>query len=71
MQGYDLARKILSDNMDTLKSLAENLLELESLDGEQIEAIIRGEPISRPIAPVAATPEVHLFSDPEPEAGGA
>jgi cell division protease FtsH len=35
--------KILSDNIDTLKLLAENLLESESLDKDEIDAIVNGK----------------------------
>ena len=35
--------KILSDNMDLLHRLSEELLEREILDAEEIDRIIRGE----------------------------
>jgi cell division protease FtsH len=37
------AEKILTDNMDTLHRLAAALLEREILDGNEIDAVIRGE----------------------------
>lgn len=40
---FDRAIKILSDNMDVLHKLSEELLEREILDGEEIDRIIRGE----------------------------
>lgn len=40
---FDRAVKILSDNMDLLHKLSEELLEREILDGEEIDRIIRGE----------------------------
>ena len=43
MDAHDRTRKILTDNMDTLKRLAEALLEREVLDGEEIDSIIKGE----------------------------
>lgn len=43
MQGYDRARKILTENIDTLKNLAEALLEREVLDADDIEKVIKGE----------------------------
>ena len=37
------AEKILTDNMDLLHKLSEELLEREILDSHEIDAIIRGE----------------------------
>ncbi len=42
---YDSARKILEENIDLLHSLANSLLERETLDGDQIDKIIKGEKI--------------------------
>jgi len=42
------AEKLLQDNIDKLHALAKALLEFEILDGEQIDAILRGEKIERP-----------------------
>jgi cell division protease FtsH len=44
-EGYGLAWKTLDDNRDALIRLAEALLEFETLDSCDIEAIIKGEPI--------------------------
>jgi cell division protease FtsH len=43
MQSYERAQKILADNRNKLTMLAEALLEYESLTGEQIDAVVRGE----------------------------
>ena len=43
MEQYERAKKLLQEHQKTLKSLAEALLEKESLDGEQIDIIMRGE----------------------------
>lgn len=43
MENYDRARSLLSENLDTLHVLAKAILEFESLDGEQIDCIMRGE----------------------------
>ncbi len=45
---YDRAKKLLSDNIETLTSIAEALLEHETLDGEQIAKLTRGEKIDPP-----------------------
>jgi cell division protease FtsH len=44
-EGYRRAYTILEVNRDALVRLAEALLEYESLDGEQIEACIKGTPL--------------------------
>ncbi len=41
MENYDRAKKLLKDNINTLKALAEALLEKEVLDGPEIDEIIR------------------------------
>lgn len=42
-EGYDQAYKILKDNYDEFEKLAQGLLEYETLTGEEIEKVIRGE----------------------------
>jgi cell division protease FtsH len=42
-QGHERAREIIQTNMAILHKLANTLLEKEVLDGNQIEAIIKGE----------------------------
>jgi len=44
-QGYEKAKNILQQNMETLHSLAKTLLEKEVLDSHQIDAIIKGETV--------------------------
>jgi cell division protease FtsH len=44
---YQRAREILSENIDQLHLLAKGLLEHETLSGDEIRLIIRGEPIVR------------------------
>jgi len=43
-EGYDLAFKILSDRKEDWERLAEGLLEYETLTGEEIERVIKGQP---------------------------
>ncbi|MBX7147902.1 ATP-dependent zinc metalloprotease FtsH [bacterium] len=43
MTNYNRSKKILSDNIQNLHALALALLEYESLDGDQIDRVIRGE----------------------------
>ncbi|MEK6539607.1 MAG: hypothetical protein AABZ21_03080, partial [Deltaproteobacteria bacterium] len=42
MEGYNRAKKILVENIDTLHRLANALLEKEVLDGAEIDRIIFG-----------------------------
>ncbi len=42
------AKKILTDNLDQLKIIGAALLEYETLTGDEIKALIRGEKIDRP-----------------------
>jgi cell division protease FtsH len=42
---YEKAKEIIQTNMDTLHKLANTLLEKEVLDGNQIDAIIKGETV--------------------------
>ncbi|WP_158044978.1 ATP-dependent zinc metalloprotease FtsH [Skermanella pratensis] len=44
---YSTARRILTDNLDQLHTLGKGLLEYETLSGEEINALLRGEPIVR------------------------
>ena len=41
----DRATKILNDNIDDLHALAKALLEYETLSGDEIDALLKGEPI--------------------------
>ncbi len=49
--GYELARKLVADNIDKLKALAEALLEYESLDAEQVDLVIRGDKLPPVVKP--------------------
>jgi cell division protease FtsH len=42
------ARRILNEKRDGLDTVAEALLEYESLSGDEIKALLRGEPVFRP-----------------------
>ena len=47
-QGLERARQILTDHVDQLHLIANALLELETLTGEEIKRLIAGEEIDRP-----------------------
>ncbi|MEX0369310.1 MAG: ATP-dependent zinc metalloprotease FtsH, partial [Tateyamaria sp.] len=46
--GYELARKIIVENEDEFERLAQGLLEYETLTGEEIERVMRGDPPHAP-----------------------
>ncbi|MCK5385489.1 MAG: cell division protein FtsH, partial [Alphaproteobacteria bacterium] len=46
-EGYERAKKIITGNIDDLHIIAKALLEYELLSGEEIKALLRGEPIIR------------------------
>ncbi len=53
---YSRARTILTDNMHQLHALAKALLEYETLNGEDLQALQRGEPIVRTEKPEPVSP---------------
>jgi len=46
-EGYKKAKKVLTENIDDLHTIAKALLEYELLSGDEIKALLRGEPIIR------------------------
>ncbi|HYG85755.1 MAG TPA: ATP-dependent zinc metalloprotease FtsH, partial [Azospirillum sp.] len=46
-EAYEEARRILTENIDQLHAVAKGLLEYETLSGEDIQALLRGDPIVR------------------------
>jgi len=57
--GYETARRILTEKRDDLEKLAQGLLEYETLTGEEITKVLKGEKIDRSedAAPPPATGE--------------
>ena len=47
-EGYATAEKIIRDKIDDLHAIAKGLLEFETLTGEEIIALLKGEPPVRP-----------------------
>ncbi|MBX3504518.1 MAG: ATP-dependent zinc metalloprotease FtsH [Parvibaculum sp.] len=43
-EGYETARKILTDHIDELHTIAKGLLEYETLSGDEIQNLLKGEP---------------------------
>ena len=46
-EGYETAKRILTEKNDDLHRLAEGLLEYETLTGDEIQKVIAGEPLNR------------------------
>ncbi len=46
-EGYETAKRILTEKKDDLERLAQGLLEYETLTGNEITKVIAGEPLSR------------------------
>ncbi|MDO8461864.1 MAG: ATP-dependent zinc metalloprotease FtsH [Deltaproteobacteria bacterium] len=55
-RNYDRAKKLLKEKLDILHNIAKFLLEYESLDGDQIDRIIRGEKLDPPHKPAPPPP---------------
>jgi cell division protease FtsH len=56
-QNYDRAKKVVVDNLDKLKLLAEALLEYETLDGAEIDLLFGGKRLDRRSTMVASSSE--------------
>ena len=77
--GHDEARRILTERLEDLHSMAKALLEYETLTGEEIMNVLKGiapkrdEPEEqRPIGPNVAVPLTHARPEPKPDGfGGA
>ncbi|TAN21047.1 MAG: ATP-dependent metallopeptidase FtsH/Yme1/Tma family protein [Acidobacteria bacterium] len=63
MEGYDRARKVLTENVDMLHKLAQALLERESLDAEEIRMVLAGQPLP----PMQAPPPPPSSGEPQQE----
>ena len=63
---YALARKLLEDNRDKVEAMTAALLELETIDADQINDIMAGLP-PRPPKPSSAPPAPRTDSTPGPE----
>jgi cell division protease FtsH len=60
LRGYERAKKILVDNQEKLRLVADALLEREVLDGDEIDLVLAGrtlEPLQPPPAPPATAGE--------------
>jgi cell division protease FtsH len=59
LEGYAVAHKLLSEHLAQLKSIAEALLEVETIDGEDLDRLMKGDKIERrPPRPPAVKQEL-------------
>jgi cell division protease FtsH len=77
-RAYDKARRILTENVEELHRLATGLLEHETLSGDELRTVLRGEKVIRTVvdepAPEsrrASVPTSGRPATPPPPAGGA
>ena len=54
VENYDRSKKLLQDNIEVLHRLAKALLEYESLDGAEVEALVKGGSIKREVTSKAS-----------------
>jgi len=76
-EAYNTAKRILTDHADDHKKLAEAMLEYETLTGDEVAALLRGEKLTRPedtpqtpLPPAPALPVTDEDDYPEPRRGG-
>lgn len=62
-EGYQRARKLLSENMDSLHRIAEALLERETLSGEEIDMLMRGEVLPPPVDEGSVRRAARVYED--------
>ena len=68
-EGRDKAREVLTEHKDELIMLADALVEYETLSGDEVMALLRGEKLSRPdeppLTPSAPTPALPVTDEDE------
>jgi cell division protease FtsH len=67
---YKLAKGILTDKIDVLHRIAETLLERESLEGHEIDALVRGEKLPELETKASASPKKKVPKRDSPSVGG-
>ncbi len=68
-EAYTNTRQLLEANRDKLAAVAQALMKYETLDGEEVRALLRGETLDRPtVADLIAAEEVRRRSEPPPVA---
>ncbi|HEX4369295.1 MAG TPA: ATP-dependent zinc metalloprotease FtsH [Rhodopila sp.] len=74
-RAYNKARRLLTENVEELHRLARGLLEFETLSGDEIRTVLRGEPVIRKVvdepAPESRRASVPTTGRPSAPPGGA
>ena len=71
-RNYQRAKTIIAENIASLNRIAEALLEFETIDGEEVDQLIRGEKIVRvpKVVEVAGSAKPDESEKRKPESGG-
>jgi cell division protease FtsH len=70
--GFDEARRILTERLEDLHTLARAMLEYETLTGSEITNVLKGipptrdEPDAAPLGPAVSVPLTHIEPEPQP-----
>jgi cell division protease FtsH len=68
-EAYADTRRLLEENRDKLEAIAQALLKYETLDGDEVRRLIKGETINRPtVADLIAVEQEHRRADSPPVA---
>src|SRR5262249_3221182 len=67
---YERAKQILSQNRDALEKVSDALLEYETIDGDDIENLIQGGKIDRPLPKATRPPTAGTTGPKDEEARG-
>jgi cell division protease FtsH len=70
LDSYKLAKGILAKQIDVLHRIAEALLERETLEGHEIDALVRGETLPEPEAPAPSASKKKVEKRDSPGVGG-
>jgi cell division protease FtsH len=73
-RAHDLAMRLLRENMDKLHLLANALLERETIDGDQMDRLLKGEkldPVVRPAGPPDTPPTATAPATPDEDRGSS
>src|SRR5271157_3277176 len=65
-RAYARARRLLTENVEELHRLARGLLEHETLSGDEIRTVLRGEPVIRKVVDEPTPPPGGLGAAPQP-----
>jgi cell division protease FtsH len=64
---YERGRKVLTDNWDRVERMVKSLLEYETVDADEVRAILEGKPFDRPSSGAAVEAEAEAEDKPAAE----